>query len=96
MVVGNGNWSFNEWINSPETDRIELIDSLKDIPFQILVLASQDPSFAVRATLLSKFQFLTQMDNTWLSLLKRMSDSDPDADLRMVAFTLLEQLSGAS
>jgi len=96
MVGQHNTWSFTEWASYSELERIDIIESLDDIPFKILVLASQDPSFSVRSVLLSKFELLTQIDISWLSLLKRMSKSDPDGDLRHVAFSLLERLSGAS
>jgi len=96
MVGQENSWSFSQWASYSELDKIDIIESLDDLPFKILVLASQDPSFAVRSVLLSKFELLTQIDISWLSLLKRMSKSDPDGDLRHVALSLLENLSGAS
>ena len=88
--------SFDDWVGLSDLEKTNLILQIDDLPFQILVLASQDSSFEVRSFLLAHFEGLINQDMTWLSLLRKIASNDPDQRLRDYATQLLSPFSGAS
>jgi hypothetical protein len=81
--------SLLKWSRFSDNEKIDYLRSNREIPYQILALASQDSSDLVRSEILLIFDQLAETDLSWLSILRKMSESDPNSVLKNTARSLL-------
>lgn len=84
------------WLQMDEMQRVSVLRSSNALSFQLIVLASQDTSFIVRTTLLTIMEKKIIHDVKWVSLLRKISDTDPNMTLRKSASILLRKVMVAS
>ncbi len=86
------NPSMSDWFLLSEKDRVLYLSSKEEIPKEIFVAASKDPSLVVRTTLITKLQDLAKSDHAWIKLIKILAEKDPEAIVRKAARIVLRDL----